>query len=167
MVNCAVDGDPVPTASGSVPNASDTVSSSLSESSVVEIERDPELLPEAMLTVVLVGEKSPVSALPAVMVTGMLSARSAAGDTLTMKEAELPSSTVRDAGEKDTFSGLGVSSLMVSAAVLCEPVPTAGGSVPKLRLTFSSSLSESLMVEIVNVLLLSPEAKLSGVPDTE
>ena len=66
------------------------------------------LSPLAKLTVVLVGEKSPDSAVPPDMDTRMLNERSAAGDTLTVKEAELPSSTVRDAGENDTFSRLGM-----------------------------------------------------------
>ena len=66
------------------------------------------LSPEAKLKMVVpVGEKSPDSALPAVTEMGMDSERSAAGDTLTVKVAELPSLTLWD-GEKDTFSSLGM-----------------------------------------------------------
>ena len=108
MVSVAVDCDPVPTAGGRVPNAMLTDSSSRSESSVVLMEKVLVPSPDAKLTVVLEGEKSPESALPAVMVTGMLSVRSDAGETLTAKLAEPPSSTTRVAGENVTFSRLGM-----------------------------------------------------------
>ena len=95
MVNVAVAGDPVFTAASLiVPNDRLTDSSSLSASSVVLIVKLLVLSPEAILTVVLVGEKSPDSALPAVTEMGMLNERFAAGDTFTVIVWLLPSVTV-------------------------------------------------------------------------
>ena len=54
-------------------------------------------------------------------------------------------------------------SLMVSVAVDCDPVPTDAGSWPKLIDSVSWSWSASLNVEIVKVLDVSPEAKLTAV----
>ena len=56
---------------------------------------------------------------------------------------------------------------MVSWAVDCDPVPTDAGSWPNARLTVSSFLSESLVVEIVNVFELSVSAKVRGVPSIQ
>ncbi len=52
---------------------------------------------------------------------------------------------------------------MVSVAVACDPVPTAGGNEPNRMLTVSSSRSESLVVDIENDLEASPEANVSVV----
>ena len=102
MVSVAVDCVPVPTAAGSWPNARLTVSSLRSESFVVDIVNVLVLLPDAKLTVVLVGEKSPFSAFVLDEVIGMSKSRSAAGETVTVKVPSLPSLTVRLAGEKTT-----------------------------------------------------------------
>ena len=53
--------------------------------------------------------------------------------------------------------GAGGVSSMVSVAVDGDPVPNGGLREPKDRLTVSSSLSESSVVEMVNDLELSPE----------
>ena len=52
---------------------------------------------------------------------------------------------------------------MVTCAVDCVPVPTAAGSVPNARLTVSSLRSESLVVDIEKVFVLSPDPKLTVV----
>ena len=62
--------------------------------------------------------------------------------------------------------GVVVVSSMATCAVALVLVLTEEGRLPKVKLTISSSLPESSVVERVKVLEVSPEGKLSGVPET-
>ena len=165
IVTSTDDGSPAVTSVGSPASDTVNVSSSLSASSVVEIVPVPVNCPP-LIVMLASAPKSPVSALPDVSSSGIVTVFDNVSDSRAVTVTDCPSST--GFGETDRLTvGVGgggggeSSSRIVTSTDDGSPAVTSVGSPPSDTVNVSSSLSASSVVAIVPVPVVCPPATVT------